>query len=397
MGETTVGDDTAAPVTRRRFGRAVLLGGVAAGAMAAGDGSAAAAAPVTDTWKLGGNSGVTEATNFLGTKDAKGLVFRTNNAERMQIHADGRVGLGSPPLNSTKLVVKTADLFYGAAVFGRDTALYALGNSTGVPGASTTTSTSGSASGVYGVGIAGRGVTGYSERSDGVKGTSDGGGAVAGVNGAAFGTNGNGVIGMANKGSGAYGVWGISPSGYAGYFTGKVSVVGTLTKSAGSFKIDHPLDPDHKYLSHSFVESPDMMNVYNGNVRTNHKGEATVTLPDYFEALNTDFRYQLTPIGQFAQVMVATEIAGGSFTIKTDKPNVKVSWQVTGIRQDAFARANRIPVVEDKPADEQGTRLNPEAFGLPAERRRDNSRLAAIEANAAARSSEVVAAADPAG
>jgi hypothetical protein len=41
--------------------------------------------------------------------------------------------------------------------------------------------------------------------------------------------------------------------------------------------------------------------------------------------LNRDFRYQLTVIGTFAQAIVVTEIANGSFSIKTDKPNVKVS------------------------------------------------------------------------
>jgi len=143
-------------------------------------------------------------------------------------------------------------------------------------------------------------------------------------------------------------------------------VTGKLTKGSGSFKIDHPLDPANKYLSHCFVESPDMMNVYNGNITTDKHGLATVTLPDYFEALNRDFRYQLTVIGQFAQAIVATKIAHNKFVIRTSKPQVEVSWQVTGIRQDAYANANRIPVEEDKPAAEQGRYLHPEVFGQPA-------------------------------
>jgi len=133
-----------------------------------------------------------------------------------------------------------------------------------------------------------------------------------------------------------------------------VNVPGTLTKAAGSFKIDHPLDPQNKTLSHSFVESPDMMNVYNGNITTDKNGEAIVTLPDYFEALNRDFRYQLTVIGTFAQAIISEEITGNRFKIRTDKPNVKVSWQVTGIRQDRFAEEHRIPTTEDKPAHEKG-------------------------------------------
>ncbi|MGB7923357.1 MAG: hypothetical protein WCF57_08940 [Pyrinomonadaceae bacterium] len=157
-------------------------------------------------------------------------------------------------------------------------------------------------------------------------------------------------------------------AGYAGFFSGKVNVNGTLSKSGGSFKIDHPLDPANKYLYHSFVESPDMMNIYNGNVTTDANGEIVVTLPRYFQSLNREFRYQLTVIGEFAQAIIAREIKGNRFTIKTDKPNVKVSWQVTGIRKDAWAEAHRIPVEEDKPEREQGFYLHPELFNQPEER-----------------------------
>lgn len=146
---------------------------------------------------------------------------------------------------------------------------------------------------------------------------------------------------------------------------GDMNVTGTLSKSAGSFKIDHPLDPANKYLSHSFVESPDMKNIYDGVITTNEQGVATVELPDYFMALNRDFRYQLTVIGTFAQAIVKQEIADNHFVIQTDKPNVKVSWQVTGIRQDAYANAHRIPVEQDKPQDERGRYLAPELFGQP--------------------------------
>jgi len=147
-----------------------------------------------------------------------------------------------------------------------------------------------------------------------------------------------------------------------------LQVDGTVSKGGGSFRIDHPLDAANKYLSHSFVESPDMMNIYNGNVVTNKQGLAVVVLPDYFEALNRDFRYQLTPIGQFAQAIVAREINHGRFAIKTSRPGVKVSWQVTGIRHDVYAEAHRIPVEEDKPTQERGKYLHPELFGAPQEK-----------------------------
>lgn len=144
---------------------------------------------------------------------------------------------------------------------------------------------------------------------------------------------------------------------------GNLTVTGTMAKGAGTFKIDHPLDPENKYLYHSFVESPDMMNVYNGNVTTDLEGNATISLPEYFEALNMDYRYQLTPIGQFAQAMVLEKVNANRFKIKTDKPSVEISWQVTGIRNDAYAKHNRVQVSVEKPENEKGTYLHPTAFG----------------------------------
>ena len=149
-------------------------------------------------------------------------------------------------------------------------------------------------------------------------------------------------------------------------FTGNVAVLGTLFKSAGSFKIDHPLDPLHKYLLHSFVESPDMMNIYNGMVTLDEKGEAEVKLPSYFEALNQDFRYQLTCVGAYAPIYIASKIKQNSFHIAGGKPRMEVSWQVTGIRHDDYAVANRIQVEEEKPLSERGHYLNPEPFPAPA-------------------------------
>jgi hypothetical protein len=152
-----------------------------------------------------------------------------------------------------------------------------------------------------------------------------------------------------------------------GYFAGNLNVTGKLTKGSGSFKIDHPLDPANKYLSHSFVESPDMMNVYNGVVVLDAHGSAWVTLPDYFEALNRDFRYQLTAVGvPGPNLYIATKVSGNRFKIAGGKPHGEVSWQVTGIRQDAYADAYRIPTEEDKPTAEKGYYLHPEVFGQPA-------------------------------
>jgi hypothetical protein len=267
-------------------------------------------------------------------------------------------------------------------------ALFASGGTYGVYGTGGT--------GVYGygaIGVSGAGGT-YgvygtvpSSGVDGVHGeTASENSGVAGIN-----TNssaGYGVYGQAVAGYGVYGqagglsgvgggffstsfgdaLYAHNATGFAADFSGNVAVVGSLSKSGGSFKIDHPLDPANKYLYHSFVESPDMMNIYNGNVTTDAQGRAVVQLPEWFETLNRDFRYQLTVIGQFSQAIVASEVANHQFTIQTEKPNVKVSWQVTGIRQDAWANAHRIPVEESKPEAERGFYLHPELFGAAAEK-----------------------------
>jgi hypothetical protein len=150
---------------------------------------------------------------------------------------------------------------------------------------------------------------------------------------------------------------------------GNLHVQGRLSAGVKTFRIDHPLDPENKYLCHSTVESPDVMNIYNGNITTDTEGHATVVLPDYFEALNRDFRYQLTVIGKLAQATIASEIENNRFTIKTDQPDVKISWQVTGLRQDALAKAFPPCVEEEKPEAERGSFLHPEHYGHPRERR----------------------------
>jgi hypothetical protein len=204
--------------------------------------------------------------------------------------------------------------------------------------------------GVYGTSLAGYGVRGDSK------------GLFAGVGGYASGTGGSGVYGQGNGAEG-YGVYGYAPDGVAVYADGNATVTGTLSKGGGSFRIDHPLDPEGKYLYHSFVESPDMMNVYNGTVTMGPNGRAKVELPEWFEALNRDFRYQLTAIGQPApDLHVSKEVSKGRFTIAGGTPGQRVSWQVTGIRQDAWANANRIPVELEKPDHDQGRYLHPELF-----------------------------------
>jgi len=255
----------------------------------------------------------------------------------------------------------TTEADYGAfaGVRGTSTGL----NSNGVSGEANNGPT---AYGVVGSSTSGVGVYGNGIQRTGVSGKSEGVGSQGdGVLGTALGVNGNGVHGVANNGTGAYAVWGESTSGFAGYFHGKVSVTGTLTKGGGSFKIDHPLDPANKYLSHSFVESPDMKNMYDGIAVLDDGGRADVELPDWFEALNRDFRYQLTCLGAFAPVYVAEEIHDNRFRIAGGTPGQKISWLITGTRQDAYANAHRVVVEEEKPAPEAGRYLHPVEHGMP--------------------------------
>jgi hypothetical protein len=189
---------------------------------------------------------------------------------------------------------------------------------------------------------------------------------------------GYGVYGSSYSGSGVYGH---SSTGYAAYLDGNVVIKGHLQKGGGRFKIDHPLDPANKYLSHSFVESPDMKNVYDGIVALDDNGEAEIELPNWFGALNKDFRYQLTAIGAPGpNLYIAEEIFSGPtlkhgighdynngnrFKVAGGTPGMKVSWQVTGIRKDPWANANRIQVEEDKPAKERGYYIYPDLYDQP--------------------------------
>ena len=179
--------------------------------------------------------------------------------------------------------------------------------------------------------------------------------------------NGTGLIGEADNGSNSWGVFGTSANGYAGYFSGDVYVQGPLSAAVKNFKIDNPADPENEILYHHCVESDQMLNIYSGNIITDENGDALVTMPDYFEALNMEFRYQLTCIGDFAQAIIKEKIRDNQFRIKTDKPNIEVSWMVSGVRHDAAALYYAKPNVVEKSADEKGKYLNPEAFGYGVE------------------------------
>jgi hypothetical protein len=163
------------------------------------------------------------------------------------------------------------------------------------------------------------------------------------------------------------------PAGVAGFFDGGVTVAnGDLTVVNGNkpFKIDHPLDPQNKYLLHNAVESSERKNVYDGVVLLDEDGEAWVELPEWFEALNGDFRYQLTAVGGSAPGLhVAEELSENRFKIAGGEEGMKVCWQLTGSRKDRWAAANPFEVEQEKHEEERGRYLEPSLYDAPEEQR----------------------------
>jgi len=319
----------------------------------------------TSTSKLG--SSILKQSGTTLSVDGKLQVFSSSGDAVDGLSSSG-VGLNGFSTSGFGLYGAATD---GIGVFGGST------SSVGVEGSSK------SGVGVSGTSNAEQGVMGSSDSYFGVEGSSKTNAGVYGTSESYIGVWGiaqkkGGVVGESTDGDGMGGIACASCSGpaavvgegkLAGSFGGNVIVTNNLAVSGlKQFHIDHPLDPANKYLNHFSMESNEVLNSYSGNVTTDGSGAATVELPDYFEALNKDYRYQLTVIGQFAQAIVAEEIHGNRFAIKTDKPSVKVSWQVTGVRSDAYAKAHPVPVEEAKPEQERGYYLTPDVFGQPEEK-----------------------------
>ena len=148
--------------------------------------------------------------------------------------------------------------------------------------------------------------------------------------------------------------------------TGRVVVNGDFTVvGAKAFTMDHPLDPENKLLVHAAAESNEVINFYSGNITTDASGKATVKLPDYFEAINKDFRYQLTVIGSFAQAIVSKEVENNKFEIATNTPNVKVSWEVKGVRNDARMKKHPFVAEQEKTPAQKGKYWDPASHDKP--------------------------------
>ena len=205
-----------------------------------------------------------------------------------------------------------------------------------------------------------------------------------GVQGVSSGPGGKGIAGKAEGTKLPVAVYGESKSGLAGFFRGTVTITESLLVTdvyakkvvaaesymgpgVKAFRIDHPLDPAGKFLMHSSVESDTMKNMYDGVVTLDGDGAAWVALPEWFEVLNQDFRYQLTCLGRYAPVFIAREVEHHRFQVAGGTPGLRVSWQVTGIRHDAYARAHPLVVEPQKGPSERGKYQNPKELGLPEE------------------------------
>jgi hypothetical protein len=148
---------------------------------------------------------------------------------------------------------------------------------------------------------------------------------------------------------------------------GNLSATGTISGAVKNFRIDHPLDPANKYLNHTSIESSEMLNLYTGNAVLDADGSAAVELPAWFTALNQDFRYQLTPVGAFAPLYIAKKLMNNRFLIAGGLPGMEVSWQITGVRHDAYANAHPLTVEAEKQGEERGRYLHPELYGATRE------------------------------
>ncbi len=297
--------------------------------------------------------GDTSGNLYLNRATGGTMHFRENNGDEMTIAPGGAVGIGTTTPGSQLEV----DGQWGASL-----------SSIGIAVLGAAAPSGSGADGADGISVGGGNgdLTNGSDDIGGIGIVAQGGNGVSegGRGGWFFGGNGSTIGGDAI----AADVGG--PSGaYAGNFGGDVNVTGAIFAGAKDFKIDHPVDPANMYLYHASVESSEMMNIYSGNVILDANGAATIQLPEWFEALNNDFRYQLTAIGAAAPGLhVATEVANHQFAIAGGAPGMKVSWQLTAVRHDAFAKAHPLVVEQEKNAHERGFYIHPELYGQPNEK-----------------------------
>ena len=127
-----------------------------------------------------------------------------------------------------------------------------------------------------------------------------------------------------------------------------VQVHGSLTKSSGSFKIDHPLKPETHDLVHSFVEGPQADNLYRGTINL-EDGKAIIDLDEWFGmtpgtflALNRDIQAFVSNVDDWDAVRA--KMMGSQLIIECQNTASKasVSWLVVGERQDKEIYASKL-------------------------------------------------------
>lgn len=198
-----------------------------------------------------------------------------------------------------------------------------------------------------------------SDDSTGVNVTHTGSGIVIGVDSevdAGFGLRGTAtdLVGT------SYGVYGEAQgtNSWGVFSNGRLGATGTK-----SFAIDHPLNPKDWILLHYSSEAPEPLNTYSGTVVLDSNGQAVVGLPEYFDSININERYHLTPVGAPApNLHIATEVADNQFTIAGGPPGIKVSWQVTATRNDRFVSRFGAPTEIQKSESQRGIYLSPVLF-----------------------------------
>jgi hypothetical protein len=355
---TTAGTGTGVVGAGNNLATATLGGGSGGAFVGTATGSVGWATSATGTGVIGAgnNAAATPLANGSGGAFAgnDGVYGKGNSAT-----GTGVIGAGNN-LTSSPLATGSGGAFtgtgigdYGKATNATGTGVVGLGNNI----ATATTYASGSGGAFTGTVC---GVAGYASAagstSYGVYGSYTGGGNNDGV----------GVYGYSWPNSG----WGIGVYGmgrkYGVYYSG--GLAGTGTKS---FIIDHPLDPENKILKHFAIESPEVLNMYRGNVVLNGEGEATIQLPDYFMSININFSYNLTPVGRPAPgLFIKNEInENGEFTISGGNPNQKISWVVYAERNDLYMQQEGVrDVVINKDEREKGKYLMPNLYNQPPEK-----------------------------
>jgi hypothetical protein len=68
---------------------------------------------------------------------------------------------------------------------------------------------------------------------------------------------------------------------------------------------------------------------FHGEIWTDARGQATVSLPEDAYPAQAELEYVLGAIDGESAVHLTAELREGRFTIATDEPHVKVAWRVS--------------------------------------------------------------------